>query len=415
MFLFSQAREGSFSFPTQGSSFAAEVDSMYAFIFWISLFFFIVINGLMVYFVIKYRRKDKRLPEKSPAHHTVLELAWTILPAFILVIMFIRGAWGYLEMRNPPEAANAVERTIDVRAFKYGWQFTYPNGDITSELHLAKNVPVRFRISSRDALHSFFIREFRLKMDCVPGRYTEAWVNPIETRTPSETISVDENGNVSKGEKEPFHLQCAEYCGEGHSQMRTEWKDDGTWAFPVYVHDCSFDELTEFTTWDFDQNSNWKNGEFLFKAYGCVGCHAIEGAAQKVGPNFRADQWRVDRRSATGEVKTFANDAEFETYLSRSINYSTEFIVNGYPNQMPKFEFSPKQLDGLIAFIRSPGQETVDETGETTDPKAGEAGAGKEKQKIDASKSDESKMDNEDGDAAKVAEPKSSKNTEKKE
>jgi hypothetical protein len=134
-----------------------------------------------------------------------------------------------------------------------------------------------------------------------------------------------------------------------------------------------------------------------------------------VGPNFRADQWRVDRRSATGEVKTFANDAEFETYLSRSINYSTEFIVNGYPNQMPKFEFSPKQLDGLIAFIRSPGQETVDETGETTDPKAGEAGAGKEKQKIDASKSDESKIDNEDGDAAKVAEPKSSKNTEKKE
>ncbi|MDB4413566.1 hypothetical protein N9189_03475, partial [Pirellulaceae bacterium] len=70
----------------------------------------------------------------------------------------------------------------------------------------------------------------------------------------------------------------------------------------------------------------------------------------------------------------------------------------------------PKQLDGLIAFIRSPGQETVDETGETTDPKAGEAGVEKEK-----SKSDESKSDNEDGDAAKVAEPKSSKNTEKKE
>ena len=358
MLLFANSEhEGTFSFPVPASDFAKDVDGMYAFIFWISLFFFIVINTLMVYFVMKYRRKGNRLPEKSPSHHMGMELAWTILPSFVLVYMFVSGAFGYLRMRTPPDAATAVERTIDVRAFKYGWQFIYPDGNITTELHLAKDVPVRFRIKANDALHSFFIREFRVKMDCVPGRYTECWVTPRITRTPDECIIVDADGKIKKGDKEPFHLQCAEYCGEGHSQMRTEWKDngDGTgfWRLPVYVHDCSFDELVKYTKWKTMEYSKWENGKHYYDTLGCSGCHALENAPQKLGPNFMASNWGITREFSGGEPPVKFD----ENYVAESINYSTKKIVKGYPGQMPKFNIQDERLTYLIEFIKSP---TVD-------------------------------------------------------
>lgn len=357
MFLFSQAREGSFSFPVQASTFAEDVDGMYAFIFWISLFFFVVINILMVYFVVKYRRKPgQRLPEKSPSHHTLLELAWTILPSFLLVFMFVQGAFGYLAMRTPPQEAAAVERTINVRAFKYGWQFEYPNGDVTTELHLARNEAVRFRISAKDALHSFYIREFRIKMDCVPGRYTECWVTPTMLRTPDETLKSDGNGNVTRGDKEPFHLQCAEYCGTGHSKMRTEWDESSKkWLYPVYVHDCSFDELAQFTAWKKAEKTPWQNGQHLYTIKGCIGCHAVENQSGKAGPNFKTTSKPTDERvSTTGEQRVFDDD-----YIRESINYSSKFIVSGYPNQMPKFNLNEEELSHLITFIRSPSEDPV--------------------------------------------------------
>ncbi len=370
MVLFSQQREGSFSFPEQASNFAVSVDNTYAAIFWVSLLFFVAVNGVMVYFVAKYRRKDGKKAENSPSHNLPMELAWTILPSLILVVMFVQGALGYLEMRIPPESANAVERTIEVKAFKYGWQFIYPNGDITSELHLAQNVPVRFKISAKDALHSFFIREFRIKMDCVPGRYTECWVTPTMTRTPSECVTETESGEIEKGPKEPFHLQCAEYCGQGHSQMRTEWKEESkSWAFPVYVHDLSFEELEVFTRWKTGEHTPWKNGEFYFNAYGCVGCHAIGNNAQKIGPNFQSDGWNIGgkRDFSNGESITFDSESAIDNYISESINYSTKLVVKGYPNQMPKFEFDQDTLGHLIAFIRSPEAEPTNTSSNPSD------------------------------------------------
>ena len=360
MYLFANSEhEGTFSFPVPASDFAKEVDWMYSFIFWVALFFFVVINTLMVYFVVKYRRKGNQKPEKSPSHHMALELAWTILPSFLLVYMFVQGAFGYLNMTTPPEAARSVERTIDVRAFKYGWQFIYPDGNITTELHLAKDVPVRFRIKASDALHSFYIREFRIKMDCVPGRYTECWVTPRMTRTPDECVTINADGLMTKGAKEPFHLQCAEYCGEGHSQMRTEWKDNGdgtgVWRLPVYVHDCSFDELVKYTKWKEGEYSRWANGKHYYDTLGCSGCHALENQPQKLGPNFKASNW--ENGGITREFTNAPPTRYTENYVRESINYSTKKIVKGYPAQMPKFEINDERLSFLIDFMKSPLEE----------------------------------------------------------
>lgn len=363
MLVFASAEhEGSYSFPLPASNFAEHVDGMYLFIFWVALFFFVLINVLMVYFVYKYRRKGgKRLPEKSPSHNMPLELAWTILPSFLLVYMFVKGAFGYLDVRTPPESARSVERTIDVRAYKYGWQFIYPDGNMTTELHLAKGVPVRFRIKAKDVLHSFYIREFRFKMDAVPGRYTYAWVNPQLTRTPDECVNIDADGKMTQGAKEPFHLACAEYCGEGHSEMRTEWKGeaDGTgyWRFPVYVHDCSFEELVKYTRWKDGEHSRWENGKEYYNRLGCSGCHAVEDDPQKIGPNFRKDNWGTTREFTDGTTAKFD-----ENYVAESINFSTAKVVKGFPAQMPKFEINDERLSYLIDFIRDPKGESADKT-----------------------------------------------------
>ena len=178
--LLSEANDGSsFSFPTQASTFAAKSDWLYHSIFWISFAFFAVIIVLMVYFVVKYRRREGERAEPSPSHNTWMEITWTLVPTVLLVWMFYEGALGFLNLRNPP--ADAIE--IQVRAKQWSWAFTYPNGETYDTLHLAVNQPFKFRMRSDDVLHSFFIPEFRQKWDVVPGRYNETWVLPTRTST----------------------------------------------------------------------------------------------------------------------------------------------------------------------------------------------------------------------------------------
>ena len=156
-------------FPTQASSFAGEVDFLYMAIFWISLIFFVAIVGAMVYFCVKYRRKDGVIaPEPSSSHNTAIEILWSVLPSIILVWIFYVGAETWFEMRIPKE--NAEE--IQVTAKQFGWLFTYEDGDQTNELHLVRDKPVRLIMQSEDVLHSFFVAAFRQKMDIVPGRTT---------------------------------------------------------------------------------------------------------------------------------------------------------------------------------------------------------------------------------------------------
>ena len=163
--------EGSYWFPESASSFAPSVDSLYMFIFWLSTIFFVAIVGAMIYFCLKYARKgDKIEVEPSPSHNTLIEVIWSVVPSFFLLYIFWAGAEGYFEMRYTPEGAEEIQ----VRAFRWNWEFTYPDGDVSSELHLVMDRPTKLVMRSDDVLHSMYIPAFRQKMDVVPGRYTYA-------------------------------------------------------------------------------------------------------------------------------------------------------------------------------------------------------------------------------------------------
>lgn len=310
------AADATFWMPQQVSTVAAEVDWLFYFILWISVFFTVLIGVLLVLFAVKYRHTGaEREAAAHAGHSTALEITWTVIPTIIVLVIFYYGFRGYLNMSTPPNTAY----TIDVSAYAWGWNFTYPNGLTVADLHIPKDVPVRLVLSSQDVIHSLYLPHFRLKKDAVPGRLNAFWVQ-------ANTV----------GE---FDLFCTEYCGTNHSKMLAK----------VVVQD-----VTDFNRW-LDESSRWDDkmtpveaGQMLSKRYGCFQCHSIDGASG-TGPTwlnlFGSQRQFVDGGSAVAD----------ENYILESIKYPGRHIVTGYANVMPAYLGQIKDPDilAIIAYMKS--------------------------------------------------------------
>jgi cytochrome c oxidase subunit II len=178
----------------QTVNFAESVDEAFLFILIVSVFFLVLITGLIIYFIIKYSRKRNKKP-KNIHGNIPLEILWTVVPTILVLIMFWYGWVGYKQMSSPPD--DALE--VDVTAQMWLWKFKYKNGVQSDSLYVPLNQPVKTYLTSLDVNHSFYIPEFRLKKDVLPGRNNFAWFLP------------DKLGS--------FTILCAEYCGLNHSYM----------------------------------------------------------------------------------------------------------------------------------------------------------------------------------------------------
>jgi cytochrome c oxidase subunit 2 len=166
----------------------------------ISLFLFVGIMGCLVLFAWKYHRSRHPKSEHIPGSFK-LEITWTVLPTLLSVWLFFLGLEGFQLMRSPPEGAYE----IDVEARQWAWTFRYPKEDVTSsELYVPVNTPVKLNLSSPigDVIHSFYIPDFRVKEDCVPGTPTWLWFEADR-----------ETGDT------PHNIFCAEFCGKDHARM----------------------------------------------------------------------------------------------------------------------------------------------------------------------------------------------------
>ena len=326
-----------FLMPPQLSNHAAAVDWPFWFITWVSVFFFVLIIGLMCWFMYRYRREVVGSADhNAPTHHTFLEIGWTVVPLILVIYMFYIGFKGAMNMYRAPEGSYQ----IDVTAYQWAWGFTYPNGWTDPVLHVPAGEPVRLVMTSRDVIHSLFIPDFRVKMDVVPGRYSELWF-------------IAEN---DEGRPTSHHLFCTEYCGLEHSTMITQ----------VVVHP----DRESFEAWLADASDLFGKGdpmheigEKLYRLRGCITCHSLDGS-RLVGPSFEglwtrtragnidfADGSRLsdhlDRPIAAGGY-----DGMPENYLRESIMAPNARIVATYGN-MPRIQMRPEEIDALIAFIRS--------------------------------------------------------------
>jgi cytochrome c oxidase subunit 2 len=192
--------------PENASTYGADIDWLFRLIFWITSIVFVLVQGTLLYFVFRYRHRPGRTATYTHGNNT-LEIAWTIAPSLILVVLALlsRTSWYEIKGQTPPP-----DYEVRVRAKQFNWDFTYPGPDgkfdteddltLENDLNVPVGKVVRVLLTSRDVIHSFFVPVFRLKQDTMPGREIQAWFQATKT------------GH--------YEIPCAELCGFGHSGMK---------------------------------------------------------------------------------------------------------------------------------------------------------------------------------------------------
>jgi cytochrome c oxidase subunit II len=320
---------GSFWFPPQASEFAGGVDFTYDFILWLCIVFFVGICGFTAYFSIKYRKRPGHKEEITVTHNTRLELAWSIIPLFFLMAIFGISTYWYLIIMTPP-TEDITE--IEVRAQQWSWNFSYDEKPLdqpyeTPNLHviLDHNYQLIMTTPDSDVLHSLFIPAFRVKQDCVPGRYNKLWFKP--------TMLSPEEG---------FALYCTEYCGLDHSRMLARvhvHPDAASWAAAIKVEG------------DLPPKPPLERGRILYER-NCKSCHSIDGS-KVIGPSFKNLWGKEETVMVGGEEKTVTVD---ENYVRESLINPSAKIVKDYPNQMTPFAWgnnTDSYVEGIIAYLKS--------------------------------------------------------------
>ncbi len=251
-----------------GSVADAQQDLFYL-LFWISMVIFVIVEGLLIYIMFRFRTKSGReneLPEQTHGN-TKLEIAWTILPVLIVIAVTIPTIRGIAATYEPPKAlADSPSISIDVVGHQWWWEYRYldSDGDLdfvtANEMHIPVNTVVKLKLYSDDVIHSFSVPRLAGTRDLIPGRENIMWFDATE-----EGIFVG---------------QCKEFCGESHALMKT-----------IVVAQNS----DHYQTWTENERSTQENaaqetdqGWGLFESKGCVGCHTIRGttAAGEVGPDL---------------------------------------------------------------------------------------------------------------------------------
>ena len=198
--------------PENVSTFGRDIDWLFHLIYYITGITAILVFATMLAFLVMYRDRPGRKARYTHGN-TTLEIVWTVVPALILVILTLLSvpAWSRIKMTMPD-----TDFVVQVTAKQFNWQVTYPGADgkfgtdddktLLDEMHVPVNKVVRVILKSQDVIHSFFVPQFRIKQDAVPGHAIRAW---FDATKPGK-----------------YEWPCAELCGFGHSGMRG-W---------IYVH-----------------------------------------------------------------------------------------------------------------------------------------------------------------------------------
>jgi cytochrome c oxidase subunit 2 len=197
--------------PADSSTQAGPVDTLYEVLAVISSYVFALVVSILLVSVVHFRRRHNDLSDGEPIHgNTTLEAVWTAIPALLMVGAAVYSGLVLADI----EETKANTQEVQVTGQQFAWTFKYPSlGFNAGELHMVKDTPYHFKLHSKDVIHSFWVPQFRVKKDVVPGITTDIRVTPTK------------NGN--------YTLVCTELCGLGHATMRA----------PIVVEDqASFDK-----------------------------------------------------------------------------------------------------------------------------------------------------------------------------
>ena len=192
--------------PEQASTYAHEIDGMFHLIMWITGVIFVIVEAILLFFLWKYRHREGRQAHYTHGNNR-LEVIWTIVPALICVMLALlsRRIWTQIKERMPQDAVQ-----VHITGEQFAWNIRYAGADgkfdtpddivTLNQLHFPVGKPVVATLASKDVIHSFYLPEFRVKQDAVPGLKTRIWF---------------EANRVGAWE-----IACAELCGLGHFRMK---------------------------------------------------------------------------------------------------------------------------------------------------------------------------------------------------
>jgi cytochrome c oxidase subunit II len=299
-------------FPESASTMAGRVDALYFFLIAITVFFSLLIAGLIVTYAVKYRRRSPDAIGANVRGNMLLELGWTTVPLLIVMVIFVWSTSVFVAMSRPPDEATAIYAV----GKQWMWKFQHLDGQREiNELHVPVGRAVRMIMTSEDVIHDFFVPAFRVKADVLPGRYTSVWFQPTKPGR--------------------YHLFCAEYCGTKHSGMIGQ----------VVVMDPS-----EYQTWlsgGVPEGSLASAGAKLFADLACNTCHRPD--AQGRGPVLEGLFGKTVTLQS-GETVTVD-----EAYVRRSILTPSAQIAAGFQPIMPTFQglVTEEQLLELVEYVKS--------------------------------------------------------------
>lgn len=300
------------------SDFGWAIQDLFTGIFWWAVVVFVVVEGLLVLAIIRFRHRPGA-PDPKPIHgHTALEIGWTIAPALILVFIAVPTVKTIFRTQG---VAPAGAMRVEVVGHQWWWEFRYPElGIVTAnELHLPVGRPVALEMTTVDVLHSFWVPALGGKRDVVNNRVNRLSFTPD---------SID------------WYLgQCAEFCGASHANMRMRVRVESDSAFQAWV------ALQTGGPAPLDSGSLAWQGKQIFSRQACIGCHQMEGVAAavgQIGPNLS----HVGSRT-TIAAGLYDNTSE---NLRRWVTDAPEMKPGSL---MPQMLLSDAELDAIVAYLQS--------------------------------------------------------------
>jgi cytochrome c oxidase subunit 2 len=304
-------------FPEAASTMANRVDALYFFLIGITVFFSLLIAGLIITYAIKFRRRSADSIGARIHGGLMLEITWSVIPFLITMVIFVWGASVFFAMSRPPDET----LNIYVVGKQWMWKFQHLDGQREiNELHVPVGRAVKLIMTSEDVIHDVFVPAFRVKADVIPGRYTHLWFEPTKPGT--------------------YHLFCAEYCGTRHSGM---------------IGQVVVMEPNDYQAWlsgGTEEGSLASAGQKLFADLACNTCHQPD--AQGRGPVLQ------NLFGKTVEVTSGQHVVVDEAYVRESILTPAAKITAGFQPIMPTYQglVSEEGLLELIEYVKSLKQDT---------------------------------------------------------
>jgi cytochrome c oxidase subunit 2 len=290
-----------YQLPVAASAEAGPIDKLFDINFILISILFSLIVVFMLYSVVFFRRKPGDEKGADFHSHTALEIVWTVIP---LIIVIALGIFSAFMLANITEA-KPNEMDVKVRGRQWSWVFSYPEYEeigFSSRLVLPVDQPIRLVMETDDVLHSFWVPEFRVKQDLVPGQVTELRITP------------DLEGT--------YKIRCAEICGLDHARMLAEVEVVSQTEFDQWIAD-------QTPLLPLDEMSDVERGQQWVVELGCNSCHSVDGVVG-AGPTWLG-LFGKSEKLVDGSTITVDGD-----YLRKSILNPSIQLVDGYADSMPK-------------------------------------------------------------------------------